>query len=618
MIGYITAKLSNLYYLALLIGAVFVLLITFVAPVNDTGSDPLLSLFVSQAIIERGTIRLNSYYEEDPTFFYHFEQQTIHQGRHLYYRYPTGPSLLAIPLVWIALRIGWDMREIPRNMVIQRILASVVSASIFLVMGLIAFSYLPAKEGMIVTTITFWGSSLISTLGVAFWNMGPTVLCVSLTLLIIARYENKQEPRINGFMVGLLLFAAYLCRPSAAIFILVIFGYLFFRNKTALYQTVGVSFGAFLLFLIFSKLEYGDWLPYYYASSSWFHSGDIITPLYGLTFGPSRGLFIFSPFFLIIVLGSFYYFGELRYQPLFWACAFWIGFQTITVATTRQWWGGFSFGPRLLTDSLPALFIMTLILWQTVRAQVAFRKRLVWGGVYITLGLVGILINTGQGLFGMKANQWNVYPNIDQYPDYLFDWRYPQFLMTAELFHERREQHYRRLYADGDWSLKEYVIGEVLEPSLYHSSQAAFLGWYPLPNYSQGTELHTNKIMFTLGEIETDRQYSLIISATSFGLQQALISINDQELGYVIFQGEAQTEEVFFDGRFLKPRDQNIVEFHLPDARYPVITDPNFPELLPDGRYSARDRLHQKLFYSFYHRLGLRDVTVAIVADELR
>jgi hypothetical protein len=385
-----------------------------------------------------------------------------------------------------------------------------------------------------------------------------------------------------------------------------------------LYQTVGVSFGAFLLFLIFSKLEYGDWLPYYYASSSWFHSSDIITPLYGLTFGPSRGLFIFSPFFLIIVLGSFYYVGALRYQPLFWACAFWIGFQTITVATTRQWWGGFSFGPRLLTDSLPALFIMTLILWQTIRAQVAFRKRLVLGGVYITLGLVGILINTGQGLFGMKANQWNVYPNIDQYPDYLFDWRYPQFIMTAELFHERREQHYRRLYADGDWSLKEYVIGEVLEPSLYHSSQAAFLGWYPLPNYSQGTELHTNKIMFTLGEIETDRQYSLIISATSFGLQQALISINDQELGYVIFQGEAQTEEVFFDGRFLKPRNQNIVEFHLPDARYPVITDPNFPELLPDGRYSARDRLHQKLFYSFYHRLGLRDVTVAIVADELR
>lgn len=621
MISYLLTKSFNIYYAALAIGSSLILLITFIAPVNDSGSDPLLSLFVSQAIIERGTIRLNSYYEEDPTFFYHFEQQTIHQGRHLYYRYPTGPSLLAIPLVWIALRIGWDMREIPRNMVIQRILASIVSASTFFVMGLIAFSYLPAKEGMVITTVTFLGSSLISTLGVAFWNMGPTVLFISLALLIIARYENKQEPHINGFIVGLLLFAAYLCRPSAAIFILVIFGYLFFRNKTALYQTVGVSFGAFLLFLIFSKLEYGNWLPYYYASSSWFHSSDIITPLYGLTFGPSRGLFIFSPFFLIIVLGALYYFRELRYQPLFWACAVWIVFQTITVATTRQWWGGFSFGPRLLTDSLPALFIMTLILWQTVRLQFVFRNRLFWGGVYITLGMVGILINTGQGLFGIKANQWNAYPNIDHYPDYLFDWRYPQFLMTAKLFHQRHEQHYQRLYAAEEWPLKEYVIGEALRPTLQHSSQAAFFGWHTLPNYSAGTEVHINKVMFTLDEIEIDDQYALIIAATSFGSQKVFISINDQEVGYVTFHGALQTEEIFFDGHLLMPRSQNVVEFYLPDARYPTIVASDFIEILPDGRYSARDRFHQILFYSFYHRLGLRDVTITIrnlSADELQ
>jgi hypothetical protein len=348
------------------------------------------------------------------------------------------------------------------------------------------------------------------------WNMNFTVLFITLALLLIARYENNPAAGLNGYLLGLLLVAAYLCRPSAAIFILTIFGYLLLKDWRLLVKTAGTAFVGFLLFVLFSQIEYGDWLPFYYRSSTWFYNANILTPLYGLTFGPARGLFIFSPFFLLIFVGGAYYFSAVRRRPLFWLCLFWFSSLVMSVATTRQWWGGFSYGPRLLTDSLPALFIMTLILWQAVKPQAALSTKRAWGALYLALGMAGILINSGHGLFSVKSDLWNAYPNIEHYPEYLFDWRYPQFLMTGERFHARREWHYLRIHEQGHWPLRPYLPGETLHPSINDSEQAAFIGWFPLSQYYMVTEIQTAKVIFTLDEADPNRQYTLELSASAF------------------------------------------------------------------------------------------------------
>jgi hypothetical protein len=51
--------------------------------------------------------------------------------------------------------------------------------------------------------------------------------------------------------------------------------------------------------------------------------------------------------------------------------------------------------------------------------------------MFIILMTVGIAINV-QGIYNRYALEWNGYPNIDEYPITVFDWRFPQFLMTEE------------------------------------------------------------------------------------------------------------------------------------------------------------------------------------------
>jgi hypothetical protein len=427
------------------------------------------------------------------------------------------------------------------------------------------------------------------------WNMNFTVLFITLALLLIARYENNPAAGLNGYLLGLLLVAAYLCRPSAALFILTIFGYLLLKDWRLLAKTAGTAFVGFLLFILLSQMEYGDWLPFYYRSSTWFYDASILPPLYGLTFGPARGLFIFSPFFLLTFIGGFYYFSTMRRRPLFWLCLLWFSSLMMSVATTRQWWGGFSYGPRLLTDGLPALFIMTLILWQAVKPQASLSTKRVWSGTYLALGAAAILLNAGHGLFSMKSNMWNAYPYIDHYPEYLFDWHYPQFWMTAERFHARREWHYLRLYEQGRWPLRPYQPGETVRPSINDSEQAAFIGWFPLPDQRMGTEIQTAKMIFTLDEVNPNRQYTLELSASTFGAQPVTMIVNGQTTAEAIFHGPPQTEQFHFSGSLLRSHNPNIIEFVMPEARYPTIA-----------------QLRQLSRYAIYHRLGLYSVTITL------
>jgi hypothetical protein len=69
---------------------------------------------------------------------------------------------------------------------------------------------------------------------------------------------------------------------------------------------------------------------------------------------------------------------------------------------------------------------------------------------YLSLGLSSILIHSGQGLLNSKTAHWNSITSIDQNVNYVYDWRYPQFLVTTQSFYERA-----RYYMVQDWKRDE-------------------------------------------------------------------------------------------------------------------------------------------------------------------
>lgn len=528
--------------LALLLG-----LLALVSPVRNTGSDSHFSLIVSQSLLETGTVALDTYRESHPELFERFFWQTIVVDGHTYYNYPLAPTFVALPAVAAARAIGLDMLTVDDNHLLQELLSALAVAVVFCLVFVLLATFVDYKASLGIALVSTLGSTLMSSIATAYWNLDVAVIFLLLVLVLIARVECGKSEDVHPYLLGLLLFAAFFTRPSATIPIVTVFIYLFFKARRSLLPAAATSFLFFVLFVVHSQLTYGQWLPIYYRTSQWFNPVGILRPLYGVTFSPSRGLFIYSPFFIFVLLSGLWFLRRLKHRMLFVLCALWLTLQVISVALTRQWHGGFSYGPRLLTDALPALVLMTAILWRTLGETLAPRPRRLAITAYLVLGLAGILINSGQGILNVKTALWNAYPNIDEYPELLFDWRYPQFLTTMTRFHERRLSFLEGQIADGELELARYEWGTRLKPTL-QATDAIWHGWWPNSAGEWWSETANTTVILSPRTVDAAETYALEIVATSGQMRHMAIDINGRHVGVVQLGPQQSEAQLTFDG----------------------------------------------------------------------
>ena len=182
----------------------------------------------------------------------------------------------------------------------------------------------------------------------------------------------------------------------------------------------------FLAFMAYSWLTFGELIPgYYLASRLEFHG--FLTALAGVIISPSRGLLVYVPTLVFIVYLLARNWGNLPYRRLVVLSLAIIVLHVISVAGYPNWWGGGSYGPRLMTDLLP-WFAMLAILGCAGAAQnrdfVLSRTEL---AAALTLLTLSVAINA-RGAFSVYAHHvWNLQMAIDHHPERAFDWSYPQF-----------------------------------------------------------------------------------------------------------------------------------------------------------------------------------------------
>ena len=84
------------------------------------------------------------------------------------------------------------------------------------------------------------------------------------------------------------------------------------------------------------------------------------TGLAGILFSPGRGLLIYTPvaLFALCALWPGARAARHKYAPLFAACFVFIVLDLIVIAKWRVWWGGYCWGPRLLTELAPPLIVL--------------------------------------------------------------------------------------------------------------------------------------------------------------------------------------------------------------------------------------------------------------------
>jgi hypothetical protein len=425
--------------LLLAVGVVLIATLVLTATVRDTRSDPYLALLVSQSIIQNGTIKLDAYADE-----INLKAHSIRQKNGHYYNfYPLGTPLFSMPFVWVANLLGKNMVYYDDHMQIR--MAALVCSLVFIVLYSVGRCYVSPLASFMIAMVSFLGSSLISSMGTALWAHDFTALFTSLTLLLIARYESGKTPKLNPYLLGLFIFSAYLCRPNACFLIIAVFAYVFLKSRRMFVKTAAASFVCLVMLSAFSLYEYGQILPDYYmlgiGKERTFHTREVWTALHGIFLSPARGILVYSPFLIPVFIGIAVYFRKIKKEGVFWVAFSWF-LMHFFLLLFFPWWGGWSYGARIQVDIFPALILISFIVWREASSE---KRLLVLRSAmasYLLLGLIGIAMNAGSGLYNRNIQTWNALPDINHNKQYLFDWRHPQFLASQKLILKRLTRHY--------------------------------------------------------------------------------------------------------------------------------------------------------------------------------
>lgn len=410
--------------------AVAVFTVASMGSVRDyTLSDPQLTLLTSQVLWERGALDLRA--ELDRLGPERFAKDTwkysIRRDGRVFYGYPLGAAIVSLPVVAVARTLGRDFSDWETDRRYQIRLASLCCALVFLLLADIAWRLTRDAAAPFFAFAVTLGSSLMSTLASALWSFNFELVFALLALREAARAEDRTLA-FRAVRTGAFIAAAWVCRPSAILLAAPLGLFALLRGRrTALALSAGAA-SVLLPFLAFCKGATGFYFASYYAAGQWVRVANLETwpaNLQAILFSPARGLFLFTPALLLGVAGPAW--PAVRRRPVTLILATWAALTIGIVATQRNWWGGWSFGPRLLTETAAPLALLGFMAWTTLAERTQRRLAPV-----VVLALAwGIAVHTGQGLYRHAAYRWNNNPNIDAAPEfYRHNWRFPQFLAT--------------------------------------------------------------------------------------------------------------------------------------------------------------------------------------------
>jgi hypothetical protein len=344
--------------------------------------------------------------------------------------YPIGGPILASPLIVFFLGVfrllGIDWYRYHAQIELET--ASVLVAATAVLVFSIGRRTLTGKRAVVLALLFVFTTSAFSTASRALWQHTPSMLLLTLTISLLLRAEGR--PRFAAW-AALPVALAYTTRPSNALFVLLFTAYVAVRHRRALplYLTLAGSVG--LLFAAVNWDLYQSLLPPYYRARAGMDAPGywqgIATAAAGLLVSPSRGLLLFTPLSLFSFLAMAA--GRWRTPLARWLSVGTALYLALMIAFLGpasfpgNWWGGASYGPRLLTDLSPILalyWIPFLERWDELRAVT---KR-----SFVVLAIVGGLIHYRAG-WSEAVWLWNSVPaSVDTHTERLWNWRDPQFL----------------------------------------------------------------------------------------------------------------------------------------------------------------------------------------------
>ncbi|HEY9157626.1 MAG TPA: hypothetical protein VIO10_06750 [Candidatus Binatus sp.] len=360
--------------------------------------------------------------------------ETYQIGRingHVVYLFPNGSSVLSVPFVAVANRAGWhtfrpdNTYDEQGDLRIQKTLAAFLMALLTVVIFATGLYMLPRGWSAFIAGAFALGTPIWSTASRGMWSQTWLVLLEGLLIFQLVKCErgaSKFRPIIIATFLSWMCFV----RPTAAIPCLCVTVYVVAAHREHLLTYVICGMLWFAAFIGYSELTFGQLLPGYYSGTR-LQFEHFVTALGGTLISPSRGLLVFVPMIVFILYRVARYWNGLPMRRLAVLALGTIALQAISVAGFGKWWGGYSYGPRLLIDTVPWLALLAM---QGIAANSAGKRipvkpwELTVGAILISLS---VAINA-RGALSFRTQWWNAVVDVDNHPERVFDWSYPQFM----------------------------------------------------------------------------------------------------------------------------------------------------------------------------------------------
>jgi hypothetical protein len=398
------------------------------ASVQQAG-DSKYTMLLAENVLRHGDFTLERYHL--PASDYRI--QTV--GDHEYYYFPPGTSILSIPFVALMhLRgisaVGPDgAYNVNGELTLDAELADLVMALFAVIVYITARLALPVLWSVAVTLVSVFGTQVFSTLSRSMWSDTCSTVLLGFACFLLLRSESRRE-RVNLPVVASLEGFAYIVRPTGALVIVGTTAYVVWKYRRHTWIFLLVLAGWLCLFLGYSWYHFHELLPDYYAANRLQFTAPL-SALSGNLISPSRGLLVYVPAFIAVLILLWRHRDTIRFPALVGLAIFVVISHLVMLSGFSHWWGGHSYGARLNASLVPwfvVLAIITVDAWRPALASSARPLDFVLATAVGVLCAASIAVN-GVGAYSEEAQTWNFAPDdIDRAPSRLWSWRSPQFL----------------------------------------------------------------------------------------------------------------------------------------------------------------------------------------------
>jgi hypothetical protein len=353
-------------------------------------------------------------------------------GPHYVSSYPLTPPLLAVPVYAgpIALFGGdsWALLNL-----LAKLSASLI-ASLSVALVYLALTRLTARPAALALAAVYaFATSTWSVSSQGLWGHGAVELFMALAIWSAARGDRHPGAfAVAGVSLGLMVATRPITAPIAA----ALLAYLLSRRWRAGAVAGGLFALAVLPFAAYNLTTFGTWDGGYARMHADFAAdgfqGTWDTPLAaglaGLLFSPSRGLLVYSPILAVALWGVVHALARRSDPVLYRYLAAGVVAMLLILGHYSVWFGGASFGPRLLTDCLPALVVCAAAVWTRLEAS-----RLLRAGT-LALAVWSVAVQAIGAFYfpSDRAADWNTAPREVPITRRLWDWKDPQLLRLLE------------------------------------------------------------------------------------------------------------------------------------------------------------------------------------------